>query len=209
MTQEIIHLAAGKPRDYHWEGRTICSGIGKTEVGELKLSKQGILGDEVANHEAHGGLDRVVCLYPFEHYTYWANVLQKSLPMPAFGENLTATGMTEGEVCIGDIFKIGDVLLQVSQGRVPCDKISHYNGEKDFLRKVFETSLTGCFFRVLEEGTIRKDSKITRIRKDPAGITVAFANRTLFHEKEKASIERILQVEALSWEWREKLSRLL
>ena len=78
--------------------------------------------------------------------------ISKKTGSTAFGENITATGMLEEQVYIGDIFKIGDTILQVTQGRVPCATISEYNQEKQFLKKVVETTLTGYFFRVLEAG---------------------------------------------------------
>lgn len=210
MGRKIINLAAGKPKEYNWNDKKELSGIGKSTVQAFEVKRTGIVGDDVANHKFHGGPDRAVCLYPFEHYAYWEEEFQKKLILPAFGENLTATGMTEEQVCIGDIYKIGDTILQITQGRVPCVTISNYNEEKQFLKKVIETNLTGYFFRVLEEGTIMFDSEITLLEKHSKEISVSFATQILFHQKQdKVSIEKILTVDALSEEWKNRFLKLL
>ena len=210
MTRKIINLAIGKPKEYNWNNRKEVSAIGKSAVQAFKVERFGIVDDDVANHKFHGGPDRVVCMYPFEHYSYWEEEFQRKLSLPAFGENITATGMTEEQVCIGDIYKIGDTILQVTQGRVPCVTISNYNEEKGFLKKVIDTTLTGYFFRVLEEGTIMLDSEITLLEKHEKEISVSFATQILFHQKQdKASIEKILTVDALAEEWRNRFLKLL
>ncbi|MED1466976.1 MOSC domain-containing protein [Bacillus salipaludis] len=210
MNRKIINLAVGKPKEYNWNNKKEFSGIGKSAVESFRVEKSIIVGDDVANHQFHGGPDRVVCLYPFEHYSYWEEVFQKNLMLPAFGENLTAAGMTEEQVCIGDIYKIGNTILQITQGRVPCVTISNYNEEKQFLKKVIESTLTGYFFRVLEEGTIMFDSEITLLEKHSKEISVSFATQILFHQKQdKASIEKILTVDALAEDWRNRFLKLL
>ncbi|MGZ4161914.1 MAG: MOSC domain-containing protein [Neobacillus sp.] len=210
MNRKIIHLAVGKPKEYNWNSKKELSAIGKSFVQAVELKKSGFIGDDVANHMFHGGPDRAVCLYPFEHYSYWEEIFQKKLILPAFGENITATGMVEEQVCIGDIYKIGDTIVQVTQGRVPCATISHYNQEKQFLKKVVETTLTGYFFRVLEEGTIMFDSEINLVEKHPKEISVSFATQILFHQQQdKASIEKILTVDALAEDWRKRFLKLL
>lgn len=210
MNRKIINLAVGKPREYNWNNKKEFSGIGKSVVQAFEVKKTGIIGDDVANHKFHGGPDRVVCFYPFEHYSYWEDVFQKKLILPAFGENITATGMMEEQVCIGDIYKIGDTILQITQGRVPCVTISNYNEEKQLLKKVIDTTLTGYFFRVLVEGTIMFDSEITLLEKHSKEISVSFATHILFHQKQdKTSIEKILTVDALAEDWRNRFLKLL
>ncbi|MFP7733281.1 MOSC domain-containing protein [Priestia aryabhattai] len=210
MTPRIINLAIGTPKEYNWNNEAKLSGIGKSSTKVAELKKIGFMGDDVGNKEKHGGVDRAVCLYPFEHYSYWERIFQKKMVLPAFGENITATGMTEEQVCIGDIYQIGDAIVQVTQGRVPCDTISKYNEEKQFLKRVVETSLTGYFFRVLKEGAIKNDSEINVIDRHPKRISVAFATKILFHRHEdKQSIEKILKVDDLSEEWRNRFLKFL
>ncbi|MCZ0874947.1 MOSC domain-containing protein [Peribacillus sp. AS_2] len=210
MNRKIINLAVGKPKEYNWNSTKELSAIGKSFVQVVELKKSGFVDDDVANHKFHGGPDRAVCLYPFEHYSYWEEMFQKKLILPAFGENITATGMVEEQVFIGDIYEIGDTIVQVTQGRVPCATISKYNQEKQFLKKVVETTLTGYFFRVLEEGTIMFDSEINLVEKHPKEISVSFATQILFHQQQdKTSIEKILTVDALAEDWRKRFLKLL
>ncbi len=210
MDRKIIHLAVGKPKEYDWNRKKEFSAIGKSFVQVVELKKYGFIGDDVANHKFHGGIDRAVCLYPFEHYSYWEDMFNKKLNPPAFGENITATGMLEEQVYIGDIYRIGETVIQVTQGRVPCATISNYNEEKSFLKKVIETSLTGYFFKVIEEGIINSNSEIELVERDKNQISVFFATKVLFHQKtDKAAIEKILEVEALAEDWRKRFLKLL
>ncbi|MEW9052453.1 MAG: MOSC domain-containing protein [Neobacillus sp.] len=210
LKRSIMHLAVGKPKEFNWNNKVEVSAIGKSTVQAAELKKSGFVGDDVANHKFHGGPERAVCLYPFEHYAYWEKIFQKKLILPAFGENITASGMAEDQVCIGDIFKIGDTVVQVTQGRVPCATISKYNHENQFLKKVVETTLTGYFFRVLEEGSIMLDSEIMLVEKHAKEISVSFATQILFHQKQdKTSIEKILTVDALADDWRNRFLKLL
>jgi MOSC domain-containing protein YiiM len=205
----MISLAIGKPMEYIWEQKNEKSAIGKNVVKTAKLNKSGFVSDDVANHEFHGGIDRAVCVYPYEHYSKWEKLFNKKLRLPAFGENITAAGMTEAEVHIGDIYKIGDTVIQVTQGRVPCSTISSFNQEKEFLKLVFDTSLTGYFCRVIEEGTINIDSKIELVEQHPLKVSVLFAAQTLFHNHDKKAIEKILQVEEMAEDWKQRFLKLV
>jgi MOSC domain-containing protein YiiM len=205
----MISLAIGKPMEYIWDQKKEKSAIGKNVVKTAKLNKDGFISDDVANHEFHGGIDRAVCVYPYEHYSKWEKLFNKKLRLPAFGENITAAGMTEAEVHIGDIYKIGETVIQVTQGRVPCSTISSFNQEKKFLKFVFETSLTGYFCRVIEEGTINIDSKIELVEQHPLKVSVLFAAQTLFHNHDKKAIEKILQVEEMAEDWKQRLLKLV
>lgn len=207
--QKIISLAIGKSKEYTWGQSKEKSAIGKTVVKTAMLKKSGFIGDGVANTEFHGGVDRAVCLYPYEHYSKWEKIFNKTLRLPAFGENITATGMTEAEVCIGDIYKIRETIVQVTQGRVPCSTISSFNDEKEFLKLVFKTSLTGYFFRVIEEGTISIDSKIELVEQHPKKISVLFAAQTLFHNHDQKAIEKILQVDEMAQDWKQRFLKLV
>lgn len=210
LNRQIINLAVGKPKEFNWNNKKELSAIRKTSVQVVELQKSSFVGDDVANHRSHGGPDRAVCLYPFEHYSYWEEIFQKKLILPAFGENITATGMLEEQVCIGDIYKIGNTVVQVTQGRVPCATISKYNQENQLLKKLVETTLTGYFFRVLEEGTITLDSQISLVEKHSKEISVSFATQILFHQKlDKTSIDKILTVDALAEDWRNRFITLL
>lgn len=210
-TYKIKNISKGLPKNSVFKGAEYCSGIWKEQANELNVGLDHIVGDEVANPAYHGGADRVVCFYPFEHYRYWENEFGHSLPVAAFGENISATNMTEDQVCIGDVFQIGEAILQVSQGRYPCSTINMRNGNNLLLKNIIETGKTGYFFRVIKEGKITSKSNITKLSSHPKKITVAHIHQLYFHEKAptEGAIREILAIEELAAKWREYLLELM
>jgi MOSC domain-containing protein YiiM len=187
-TYKIIEFSIGKPKDLYDRGMAFHSGIGKKIVEKAFLTKDGFIGDGVANATFHGGPDRAVCVYPYEHYDAWETKYGSKLPLPAFGENLTAEGMKEEDIFIGDIFKVGSAIVQVTQGRVPCFTINQYTKFDGILKDLFQTALTGYFFRVLEEGEIKNGDKIISLEKNSNGISVLEATKLLFKKEYKPEL---------------------
>ncbi len=208
---EIAYLSKGIPSTKIHKGEEYQSGIWKEQVNELHVGFNQINGDDVANHVKHGGADRVVCVYPSEHYTYWESVFGTPLEKSAFGENLTVTNMKENQVCIGDIFQIGEAVLQVSQGRYPCATINKRNDNNLLLKEIIHTGFTGYFFRVLKEGKITSTSQIKKVQPHPMKITVSHIHQLYFHEPTPSveAIQKVLAVEDLATPWREKLQDLI
>lgn len=208
---EIKFISKGLPKNVEYNGQVYCSSIWKEQVEEIHVGLERITGDDVANHVNHGGADRVVCFYPFEHYDYWEKEFGHSLPVAAFGENLSATNMKEDQVCIGDVYQIGDAVLQVSQGRYPCATINIRNQHNLLLKRIIETGYTGYFFRVLKEGKINANSNITKLSSHPKQVTVAQIHQLYFHEKSPTpkAIQDILALEELSENWRGYLMELI
>lgn len=205
---EISTLAVGMPKKLHYSnGRSMISAIEKREVDKVYLAAQGFEGDDVADKKHHGGPDRAVCLYPAEHYRQWEKELGKTLPTAAFGENLTVTNMLEEDVCIGDIYKIGDAVIQITQGRVPCSTIDKYTQANTLLKRLIETGYTGFLARVLNEGTIYADSKIEIVEKHPARISILYCNEVYFKSKDALAMKRIQAVDALADEWKQQLEK--
>ncbi|WP_409270335.1 MOSC domain-containing protein [Neobacillus sp. SCS-31] len=206
---KIIQLAVGKPKSFERNGKEYISAIGKESVREAFLSRDGLAGDGIANPEFHGGPDRALCLYPFEHYPKWEEEFGTKLCPPVFGENITVTGMRESEVFVGDIFKIGGAVVQVTQGRVPCSIISKFNSIDPFLKRVYETCLTGYFFRVLEEGSITPDSEIVLQQRSNQEITVFSAAMAILHKSGDTDIfEKLAAHSELATEWRNKARKI-
>ncbi|MFJ6210969.1 MOSC domain-containing protein [Lysinibacillus sp. NPDC092081] len=205
----MIHtLAIGMPKELHYSnGHSMITGIEKRKVQEVYLSARGFEGDDVADKKHHGGPDRAVCLYPAEHYIQWEQELSKQLPTAAFGENLTVTNMLEADICIGDIYKIGDAVIQITQGRVPCSTIDKYTEANTLLKRLIETGYTGFLARVLEEGTICADSKIELVEKHPARASVLHCNEVYFKNKDALAMKRIQAVDALAEDWKQKLEK--
>ena len=200
MGIELVHFSTGKPKQMKYgEDKEMITGICKDPTEEAFLSKDGFLGDDVADLKHHGGPDRAVCVYPYEHYALWEEEFQTTLPASTFGENITVTNMLERDVCIGDTYQLGEAIIQVTQARVPCSTISKRLGIPGILPRIVATGYTGYLCRVLQEGTVRKDSKITLLERPSNNVSVLFSNEIYFHNrKDKDGIEKILAVQELA-----------
>lgn len=206
----IEYMSKGMPKHLKdRKGKLFESGIDKQPANELDVSAGIVAGDDVANHDYHGGPDRVLCVYPFEHYQKWEAEFGKPLKQSAFGENLTVAGMQENEICIGDQIQIGSVLAEVSQGRFPCATINRHTGIDQLLARIVETGYTGYFFRILKPGTIRKTDSIELVNR-VTSITVADIHRTFFHNrKDIDKIRSILKINTLADDWKIKFEKLI
>lgn len=209
-TMQMRTLATGIPQKIDTaKGKELVTGICKETTQVAFLSVDGFKGDDVADKKHHGGPDRAVCMYPHEHYAQWNDEFECVLPPAAFGENITASGMTEAEICIGDIFTLGDAIIQVTQGRIPCNTIDQRLGYP-MMKNMIQTGFTGYLCRVLKEGMVRSDDQITLHKKDLHGVTVLEANTTYFHNpKDIEGIRRVLAIEALADDWRDKFGKRL
>lgn len=201
---EIFSIYVGHPDTYDFEEKKVETAIFKEPVGKpVYLSRTNFEGDRQADLVHHGGADKAVCVYPADHYGYWEDVLKKKLPEAAFGENLTVKGLTEQEVCIGDTFKLGEALVQVSQPRQPCFKLAKKLNQKDMVLKVRDTGYSGFYFRVLEEGIVAPDAQLQFVSRDVNEVTVSYANHLMYHDRDnQPAIRKILEVDALSESWR-------
>lgn len=208
---EIIHFAIGLPKTMQYGNqKEMKTGICKNKTEEAFLTKEGFRGDGVANLKYHGGTDRAVCIYPYEHYQLWEKEFDTSLPPSAFGENLTVANMLEQDVCIGDIYQLGEAVIQITQGRIPCSTITRRTNIQGLLKRMVETGYTGYLCRVLKEGTVRHHSKIELIQRHPQQVSILFANEVYFHRQRDAEgIKKVLEVQELAKSWRESLKERL
>ncbi len=208
---DILSIHVGRPRTYEFDGKQVETAIVKEPVGgPVYLSRTNFEGDGQADLIHHGGEDKAVCVYPADHYMYWESVLKRKLPEAAFGENVTVKGLTEKDVCIGDIFKLGEALVQVSQPRQPCFKLAKRLNQKDMVLKVRDTGFSGFYFRVLEEGIVAPDSGLQLVSRDAHEATVSYANHLMYHDRgNHPAIRKILEVEALSESWRSSFLKQL
>lgn len=206
--KNILFLHIGKPEILEWDGKIEQTAIRKKSVAEAFLTKEGFHGDGVAATQFHGGPDRAVCFYPIEHYTQWEEEFGTSLQAPAFGENISTVDMTESNVYIGDKYRLGEALIQISQARIPCSKISKNTGISDLLKRVIEKGHTGYFFRVLESGKVYADSPIKLVDRTQDSFSVLKTNQLYFHDKNNVdSIRQLLEVEELAQVWKEELNK--
>ena len=153
----IDSLLAGRVVDYTRPGSR--SAIDKRPVRDaVEVGINGIVGDEQGDLRVHGGPDKAIHHYPIDHYAAWQADIgaQPVLAQPsAFGENVSTTGITEADICVGDRLRAGSVMLEVSQLRQPCWKLNDRFNTRDMARRVQHAGRTGWYYRVLEGGTLR------------------------------------------------------
>ncbi|GGA45800.1 MOSC domain-containing protein [Paenibacillus physcomitrellae] len=207
----VASLNVGKPQPLKANAKEVMSGFNKQATEEqLYLSATQLQGDGQGDTVHHGGADKAVCVYCFKHYPFWEEKLGLTFKPGAFGENVTLHDLTEEEVRIGDIFKWGEAVVQVSQPRQPCYKIAAFHGVPELTVYVEQTGYTGFYLRVLEPGTVSQKDCLTLLEQAPQGITVAYANYIKYRSKtDKEGLERVLAVEALSDSWRSSLTKRL
>ena len=143
-------------------------------AGDVQVGRLNLAGDQQADLRVHGGADKAVYAYPWEHYAVWQSAMPDVRFTPgAFGENLTVEGLVEDEVEIGDQFQIGTAVLTVTQPRTPCYKLDVRFGRDDMVRRFVQVRRPGLYFRVDREGTLRAGAAITRVAQSGSGVTVA------------------------------------
>ncbi len=198
---------ASDPMDQIW-----TTGFFKKPIpGPIWLGRSNLEGDGQADLQNHGGPEKAVNTYPIEHYRFWEEVLGlKELSHGAFGENFTIHGLVESDVCIGDVFSIGDALVQISQPRQPCWKLARRWRVRDLALKVQETGRTGWYFRVLREGTVDPRATLVLTERPCPRWSVALANEVMHHRIHDMEAARsLLECRLLSPRWRESLAKRL
>lgn len=191
-------------------GQVINSGIRKKPVNSAYLYTSGFENDDVADDDSHGGDDRAVCFYPFEHYSEWNALSGKELDIPAFGENITIAGHTEQDMYVGDIYQVGDAKVQITQSRIPCAKVDISNRVRGFFELFIKTGKTGYFARVLEEGKVEENSHITLVDRPQNTISISSLHHLFFHDRKNIKeIERVIAIEELAEDMRDRLEKLL
>ncbi|MDP4095509.1 MOSC domain-containing protein [Paenibacillus sp. P96] len=191
--------------------KEVLSGINKLPAERpILLTSSGIPGDGQADLVHHGGPDKVVCVYDYSRYAHFEQLMDRKLAFGAFGENVTTAGASEDRVSIGDLYRLGRALVQVSQPRQPCFKLAAKYGWKELPQQFQQTGYTGYYFRVLEEGELAPDDSMELVERQQDHITVMEANRIMYQQKDQAEQTlRLLNVEALSESWKYSLRKRL
>lgn len=195
-------------------GSEALSGIAKTPVDRpLTLGAEGFEDDEQADRRVHGGIEKAVHHYPRDHYPTWRAELGALPPLTApggFGENLSTTGLTETEVAVGDVFRLGGALLQVSQGRQPCWKLNLRFGVPDMARRVQETGRSGWYYRVLQPGMVAPGDRLELIDRLAPDWTLHRLWRALYVDRMNlAELQGIAALDVLAEGWRKYAIRRL
>lgn len=208
MSAELLAICAGQPAPLP-DGK--LSAIDKQSLeGLVRIGRLGLVGDAQVDRKHHGGEHMAVHHYAQDHYAYWRGELPgvTRLSQPgAFGENLHAAGLTENEVLIGDRFRVGTTLLEVSMGRQPCSTLARHFAQPDMVKRIVANGRCGWYYRVLEEGYAQAGDRFEIVERGTGGWSVARAFALLFEPKRKpdaAEVEDFLALEALAPIWRKK-----
>jgi ferredoxin-NADP reductase/MOSC domain-containing protein YiiM len=208
----LLSVNVGLPQEVTWQGRTVCSAIWKAPVdGRRMVRRLNIDGDGQGDLAGHGGEHRAVMVYQIESYRYWQNHFGRGeYPFGQFGENFTVDGLADAEVCIGDRYRIGRALFEVTQPRVTCYRVGIRMDEPEMAALLVKHRRPGFYFRVLEEGEVEAGDEITQVDRGPERISVLAIDALLYlpgHPRDQ--LERALRVPALSAGWRHSFEALL
>ena len=202
---KLLSVNVSLPKEIESKGKTVRTGIFKEPVqGRVKVKSLNIEGDGQADLVGHGGEFRAVYVYSFDNYAYWEHELDRSdFKFGQFGENFTVEGMLDENVHVGDRFRIGSGLFEVTQPRVPCYKLAIKMGIEGFYSQILESGRLGFYFRVLEEGEVGVGDTIERIKLDPVGLNIVEANKLMYFDKDNLDgAKKSLAIEAFSPGWK-------
>ncbi len=165
----LLSLNVGLPRDVAWQRRTVHTAVWKEPVqGRRLVRRLNIDGDGQGDLAGHGGEYRAVFVYQIESYRYWQSHLGRTdFTYGEFGENFTVEGLSDDEVCIGDHYRIGSPLFEVTQPRVTCYRIGIRMNEPQMAALLVSHDRPGFYFRVLEEGEVEPGDGIVRVNRGP------------------------------------------
>jgi ferredoxin-NADP reductase/MOSC domain-containing protein YiiM len=212
VAAKLVSLNVGLPRDVAWRGKTVRTGIWKNPVqSRLMVRRLNIDGDGQGDLGGHGGPNRPVFVYQLDSYRYWERELSRSdFSYGQFGENFTIEGLPDDEVCIGDRFRIGGALFEISQPRVTCYRVGIRMDEPRMAALLVAQHRPGFYFRVLEEGEVGAGDEIIKVADGVERMSVAEIDGALYlrgHTRDQ--LERAWRIPALSAGWKESFQALL
>lgn len=208
----LVSVNVGLPRDIAWRGETVRTAIWKQPVqGRRRAGRLNIAGDGQGDLAGHGGEQRAVMVYQMDSYRYWETQLgRQDFTLGQFGENFTVDCLSDNEVCIGDRYRIGGALFEVTQPRVTCFRVGIRMNEPAMPALLVSHHRPGFYFRVLEEGEVGAGDEITKVADGPERITVAAIDALLYlpgHPRDQ--LGSALRIPALSPGWKTSLRALL
>lgn len=213
MNGRIVSLNVGRPMriegDEPW-----TSGIYKNPVHmRIHLSARNLAGDGQADLRVHGGPDKAVCVYSADHYSFWSDRLAEPRCGPGwFGENFSVAGQTEPDVAVGDTYRIGTALVQVSQPRAPCSKLGRRWSRLDMPKLVVQSGRTGWYLRVLETGDVEQGDELTLVDRPFPQFTIEAVNAAAYSRGGTVDIlkaRELADCPALAESWREGFRNLV
>jgi MOSC domain-containing protein YiiM len=210
---EVLALCVGLPQPFN--GAELSAIDKRAVAGPVAIRSFGLEGDMVADTKHHGGPDMAVHHYPRDHYAGWDKWLGGNSVLACdapFGENVSTVGLTESDVHIGDRFRLGSALLEVSQPRQPCWKLEHRFGRKGMIKRILREHNCGWYYRVIEEGEAQAGDAIRRVETGHEEWSVARLFTCLYDPSQAATaaeLHAIAALERLCDEWRKKAAKAI
>ena len=208
---QLISINVGLPRDVAWRGEKVHTAIWKQPVqGRIAVRRLNVEGDGQGDLAGHGGEHRAVMVYQMDAYRYWeARLGRNDFSFGQFGENFTVAGLPDDEVCIGDRYRVGSALFEVTQPRVTCYRVGIRMSEPAMAALLVSHHRPGFYFRVLEEGEVGAGDEIVKVADGPEHITVAGIDALLYlPNPSREQLERSLRIPALSQGWKTSLEAI-
>jgi MOSC domain-containing protein YiiM len=211
----IYRLLVGEPQTVADEKGSWTSAIFRKPISNpVYLSEGGLTGDQVADKKHHGSPEQAVCCHHLEHYSFWNEHFQlknteRALEPGMLGENWTLSGATEADFCIGDVYRAGEAVVQVTNPRYPCWKQERRTGVQDFLQGVKDSQRTGFYFKVLDPGMVQVGNSLSLETRPNPGLSIHKLNTLIHGSIDPDLAEKFLGVEELPEGWKSRLLKLL
>jgi MOSC domain-containing protein YiiM len=204
----VASVNVGRPRPVPWRGQTVATAIWKAPVaGRVLVRGVNVDGDQQGNPEVHGGVDKAVYAYAGEDADWWAGQLGRELGAGSFGENLTTRGVDVSGAVVGERWRAGGVLLEVTSPRIPCFKLGIRMGSQRFPPRFAAAGRPGAYLRILAEGEVAAGDPIEVVHCPAHGLTVAEVS-AIYH-RDRARAPRLLEAPELAEGWKEWAADLL
>jgi MOSC domain-containing protein YiiM len=209
---KVVSVNVGLPREIDTRGRRVRTSIWKTPVeGRVRVNRLNLEGDQQSDLSVHGGPEKAVYAYPFEHYEYWGREFpEMELPWGTFGENFTTEGLLEGDVRIGDSLRVGSAEFVVTQPRMPCYKLGVRFGRDDMVKRFLRSGRTGFYLAVFREGAVTRGDSVEFTRRSDHDVSVADIGALYTHDADNQSLlRRAVELPALPDSWRDYFRKRL
>ncbi len=201
MTGSVLSVNVSSIRTVEYHGNLVTSGILKSPVeGRVRIEGVNLHGDDQADRESHGGPIRAVYAYAEEDYLWWQETLGRTLPPGKFGENLTLRGIDVSGALVGERWRVGTAILEVTSPRVPCYKLGMVMGDARFIRTFARALRPGAYLGIVDQGDVGAGDSVEVIRRPDHGLTLEAMTRIYLFERHRLGD---LLVPQLPREWRD------
>ena len=201
-TARVVSVNTGRERDAAWAGRLKRTAIDKRPVsGPVAVGRLGLAGDEQADKQDHGGYEQALYAYAREDLDWWVERLGRELPGGVFGENITTAGLDITGGLIGEVWRLGSAVVQITSPRIPCVVFAGWLDEREWVKRFGDTGRVGAYLRVLEEGQVSAGDPVEVLSRPATRVTIAESVRAFYGDAEL--MRRLLLVEGHSSRWDE------